>query len=309
MVCFNRASDGSALDLRLPRRFETTALRGLTRGLESSNATVSGFQKLARLKVRFVINQGRHGAPMAKLGKIAEQTERFLRAFASELGLEVKAGDWLAADFKNSSVEFQAEFPKEVPPSTAQIFSSGLEVLADFDPDTEGLNGRVSEASALEYARIGSLLDPDEIIRMGIISPDARAPRWRDITYTSLSSIRRTLEQPVTAHGSVQGILHAWFKEAKEPHFQLRELATDALIKVIYSDELYERVARAVQERNTTLMVDGQILYDKVTHNAIELRADKIASMNMMTPQEFDEVFGCAPSFVSTQVEEGGWLN
>lgn len=264
---------------------------------------------MARLKVRFVINQGRHGAPMAKLGRIAEQTEKFLRMFAADLGLEVKPGEWLAADFKNGSVDYQAEFPKDVSPAVAQFFSTGLAVLADFDPDTEGLNGRVSESAALEYAKIGTLLDPDEIIRMGIIAPDSRTPRWRDITYGSLSSIRRELEQPVVAHGSIQGIIHAWFKEAKEPHFQLRELATEALIKVFYADDLYERVAKAVQARNTTLMVDGKIEYDKVSRQAIEMRAERVNTLPMMSAVEFEEVFGCAPNFEPSPIEESGWLN
>lgn len=34
---------------------------------------------MARIKVRLVINKGRHGAPMAKLGRISEQAEKFLR--------------------------------------------------------------------------------------------------------------------------------------------------------------------------------------------------------------------------------------
>lgn len=264
---------------------------------------------MARLKVRFVINQGRHGAPMAKLGKIAEQTEKFLRLYASDLGLDVKAGEWLAADFRNSSVEFQAEFPREVPPATAQFFSDGLEVLADFDPDNEGLNGRVGEAAALEYARIGTLLDPDEIIRMGIMSPNLRAPRWRDITYSSFSAIRRELELPVTSHGSIQGIVHSWYKEAKEPHFQIRELSTDDLVRVFYREGLYEAVARAVQERSTVLIVDGTAKYDKVTRKALELQASRITPMEMMTPSDFEEVFGCAPEFEPSAVEEGEWLN
>jgi hypothetical protein len=264
---------------------------------------------VARLKVRFVINQGRHGAPMAKLGKIAEQTEKFLRVFAADLGLDVKTGEWLVADFKNSSVEFQAEFPRDVPSATAQFFATGLEVLADFDPDNEGLNGRVGDGAALEYARIGSFLDPDEIIRMGIISPDARAPRWRDITYSSFSSIRRELELPVMSHGSIQGIVHAWYKEAKDPHFQIRELSTDDLIKVFYREGLYEAVARAVQERSTVLIVDGMTKYDKVSRKALELQATRITSMEMMSLAEFDEVFGCAPEFQPSIIEEAGWLN
>jgi hypothetical protein len=254
-----------------------------------------------------VINQGRHGAPMAKLGRIAEQTEKFLRAFASDLGVEVKAGDWLAADFKNSSVDYQAEFPREVSPAVAQIFASGLEVLADYDPENEGLNGRVSETVALEYSRIGTLLDPDEIIRMGIIPPHATNPRWRDITYSALSSIRREMETPVTAHGSMQGIMHAWFKEARDPHFQLRELATDDLVNVFYANEMYDRVARAVQERSATLIVAGTILFDKVTRKATELRAERIETMAMMTATEFDQFFGSAPKFEATFSDDDEW--
>lgn len=262
---------------------------------------------MARLKVRFVINQGRHGAPLSKLAKIAEQTEKFLRSLAAELGVDPKVGEWLAADFKNGSVDYQAEFPREVSPGVAQIFSNGLEVLADYDPDTEGLNGRVSEATALEYARIGTLIDPDEIIRMGIIPPDAKSPRWRDITYGSLSSIRREMEQPIEAHGSVQGIIHAWFKEARDPHFQLRELATDDLVKVYYDNSLYDQVARAVQERSSTLIVAGAMRFDKVTKQAIELRAERIETMSMMTPAEFEELFGIAPGFEATYITEGEW--
>lgn len=110
-------------------------------------------------------------------------------------------------------------------------------------------------------------------------------------------SIRREMEQPITAHGSVQGIIHAWFKEAREPHFQLRELATDDLIKVFYPNDMYDRVARAVQERSSTLIVAGMILFDKVTKQATELRAERIETMAMMTPNEFEEFFGSAPAF------------
>jgi hypothetical protein len=89
----------------------------------------------------------------------------------------------------------------------------------------------------------------------------------------------------------------------------MRELSTDDLIKVFYPDDLYTQVAKAVQERNTTLIVDGEIKYDKVTRQTVELKADRIKSMDMMTPQEFEEVFGCAPNFEPSPVEEGEWLN
>jgi hypothetical protein len=115
------------------------------------------------------------------------------------------------------------------------------------------------------------------------------------------------MEQPITAYGSVQGIIHAWFKEVREPNFQLRELATDDLIKVYYPNEMYDRVAKAVQERSSTQIVGGNILFDKVTKQATELRADRIETMEMMTPAEFDEFFGSAPKFEPTYTDDGEW--
>ncbi|WP_438275806.1 hypothetical protein [Nitrobacter sp.] len=267
---------------------------------------------MARIKVRFKINQGRHGAPMAKLGKISEQAERFLRSLAADCDIESQAGEWLAVHFDNGSVSYDAEFQGDVPPGAAQIFTRNLEFLADFDPATEGLNAAIKPATALEYARIGSIIDPDEEIGLGIYAPDAlesRAPRWRAITYRKSVALKREIETPVPSHGSVQGILHAWFKEAREPYFQLRELSTDTIVKVIYSSALYADVAKAVQQRTTMLMVSGSMLFDRSTRLAIELRADRIDPITMLSTAEFEEFFGSAPDYVAEMDADETWAN
>jgi hypothetical protein len=188
---------------------------------------------MARVKVRLIVNKGRLGAPMAKLGKISEQTEKFLKMLAADCEIETHASEWLAKNFGNGSVEFDAEFQGDVNPADAEIFARSLELLADFDPDSEGLNtATIKPATALEYARIGALIDPDEEIGLGIYSPYAAKPKMRTITYRATAALKREIEAPVVSYGSVQGILHAWFKEAKEPNFQLRELSTDALVRV-----------------------------------------------------------------------------
>src|ERR1700683_455133 len=160
---------------------------------------------MARIKIRLVINKGRHGAPMAKLGKISEQAEKFLRMLAADCEIETHAGEWLAVNFGDGSVAYDAEFQGDVNPGAAQIFTRNLEFLADFDPDSEGLNAAIKPATALEYARIGALIDPDEEIGLGIYAPDAvdtRQPRWRKITYRSTAALKREIETPVASYGS-----------------------------------------------------------------------------------------------------------
>lgn len=234
---------------------------------------------------------------MAKLGRISEQADKFLRALAADCRVETKPGEWLAVNFTNGSVEYDAEFQGDVDAGVAQIFARNLEFLADFDAENEGLNGTVSETTAIEYARIGNLIDPDEIIGIGIYAPRAKKPKWRNITYSAMATIRRELEAPLPSYGAVQGILHAWFKEVKEPYFQLRELATDTLVRVFYSASLYSDVARAVQERTTMLMVAGNLLYDRASKSPSELRAERIDRMSMLSTAEFERFFGSAPDY------------
>ena len=106
---------------------------------------------------------------MSKLGKIAEQAEKFLKALASELSIEQRAGDWLAVNFKNGSVSYDAELQEEVTDGPqAQLFNKHLEFVTDYDPDREGANGMVAESTLVEYARIGMIIDPDEVVGIGI---------------------------------------------------------------------------------------------------------------------------------------------
>jgi len=256
---------------------------------------------MAGLKVRFVINQGRHGAPMSKLGKISEQAEKFLRALATDNAIETKPGEWLAANFKNGSVEYDAEFQGDVNFGAVQAFVRGLEFLADYDPEGDGLNGSVSSSTALEYAKIGSLIDPDEEVGLGIYPAQGGSIKWRKITYHRTAAIRREIETPLPTYGSIQGIIHAWFKEAREPSFQMRELATDSLIRVYYPARLYADVAQAVQERTTMLIATGDMLFDRASRQATELHADRIERIRMLSTAEFENFFGSAPEFEASE--------
>jgi hypothetical protein len=100
-------------------------------------------------------------------------------------------------------------------------------------------------------------------------------------------------------YGAAQGIIYSWAKEAREPHFQLRELSTDALVRVFYSPTLYANVAKAVQQRTTMLIVSGNMLFDRITRLATELRADHIETVGMLSTGEFEGFFGSAPHFVA----------
>ena len=225
---------------------------------------------MARIKVRFELNKGRTGAPLAKLGDISKQAERFLKALATDLSINVKAGEWLALNFKNGSVSYDAEFQGEITPAEVDAFNRGLEFLADFDSDSEGTNGSVSQGTVLEFARLGRIIDPDEAIRLGIYARGRDKPKMRWISYAKTADMRSEIEAPIPSYGSVQGILHSLQKEADKPYFRLRELSTEALVNCFYPIRLYTEVAQALQERTNILHVAGDMLYDRTSRSITE---------------------------------------
>jgi hypothetical protein len=260
--------------------------------------------EMARVRVRFEMNRGRRGASLSKLAKIAEQLERFLIRVAHDCAIPAKGGEWLALNFENGSVSYDAEFQGETSADDAVAFHRAIDYVTAFDPQTTELNGVVSSRTMIEYAHIGSLIDPDESLGIGLYAPtdhDPSPPKWRQIAYSKFSDIRREVEVALSVHGAVQGIVHAWFKEAEQPYFRLRELSTWALVNCFYSPKLYPDVVRAVRERNTVLIVSGSVKYDHLSRAAKEIDVERIEPVETLSSDEFDRLFGSAPRFTGDQ--------
>ena len=54
-----------------------------------------------------------------------------------------------------------------------------------------------------------------------------------------------TIERFIEYRGTVLGIIHALYKEAGRPHFQLRDITRDTLIKCYFEQNLYDAVVLA----------------------------------------------------------------
>ena len=249
---------------------------------------------MARIRVRFELNKGRIGAPLSKLGDIARQAENFLRSLATDVRIEGKADEWLAINFRNGSVSYDAEFQGEITPGEVDAFNRNLEFLADYEPEFEGANGLVSQRTALEFARLGTIIAPDEIIGLGIYGRDRTRPKWRQISYAKTAEMRARLEAPVPAYASVQGIIHSLQKEAKDPFFRVRELATDVLVNCYYPVRLYSDIVDALRERTTVLHVAGDTVFDRATRAIVKLNVDRIEKTRMLSSEEFEKIFGSA---------------
>lgn len=252
---------------------------------------------MAKPRIRLVINKGRYGAPLGKIGLIQTQTDKFLRAISVDCGVPAKPGERLGSEFENSSLMFDVSDQGAVDAGIAQVFERKMEVLADFDSGRDGLNGIIRESTALEYAKIGRLIDPDEEIGIEIFPHRGGMPKRRTITYQKAQTLAEKVEAPIPVYGSVQGVIHAWVKGAAQPYVQIRELSTGELVKVGYSQVHYAQIAKAMEEKNAVFLVSGECPYDQIAHGILRMRQDRLSNTPNLTTFDFDALFGSFPEF------------
>ena len=259
---------------------------------------------MAQVKVRIELNKGRKGAPLEKLGDVSRQFDRFLRSLALDLKLDIKRDEWLAVNFKNGSISWDVALQTDVSEAQVGHFNQCLEFITDFDPDSESTNGLVSDATLLQFGKLGEHIDADEVIGIGVYSGVRSRLKWRRIEYRRASRIRRAIEEPILAYGSVQGVLASVVLAAKRPHFCVHELSTDREVKCYYDNSLYDEVIEALSQRNAIIHATGDLRLERASRAIGEMDVERIDKVVSLSNAEFQSFFGMAPTLtgdLSTQ--------
>jgi hypothetical protein len=66
----------------------------------------------------------------------------------------------------------------------------------------------------------------------------------------------------VYSHGEIQGIVHAFYKEARKPRLVVRELSTRALIDCYFKPDMYQSVVETMTEPDAVIFVEGRVTED-----------------------------------------------
>jgi hypothetical protein len=249
--------------------------------------------------VRIELNKGRVGIPLKKLSDVVMETERFLRMLAEDSGVDPKDGQWLGLDFTNGSVNFNAEYVGKVRQKEVRAFNSGFDDVRRGKPVN-----KVRVETRYQYARIAEKLDADEAIGFGTYEKDDDLPTSFRLSKLDLPIILTDLQVPVQSIGSIQGTIHSVYLGSQPPHFFLRELASDTLVKCIYAHEKYAEVAKALQSETSVVHVNGEITIDTKQRIFEQIKVAQITLAEPLSGGEFEEFFGCAPNLtgnLSTQ--------
>lgn len=211
-----------------------------------------------QVRIRVELNKGRVGMPLDKLAVIAGKTVEFLGSLANDLGLAAPEHAWLAENFDNGSVDFDCRFAVPLEDDRAKRLSSGMRMVFANDYSDATTAMLIRPETRRHFARIGRPLDADEVARFGIYRDTTLdTVEWFSLTAALAAEIEEPLATTHRAYGEVQGIVHAFFKEAERPYLKIRELSTRELVNCYFPRELYQSAVEVLADPDAVVFVEG----------------------------------------------------
>lgn len=254
---------------------------------------------MAILKLQFKLNPGREGIALGKLSKQTENIEMFLRSLASDLGVDDSGKLWLAKEFENGSLIYTSEYQANVNNGLVYEFNDKVYDLVRFRPSEDTRTPSVSPATVERFSRLRDGLDPDEKIGIGIFNAESSEVEWNYLNRLELEEIGNAIETETTYVGAVIGQTHEWNKGATPPYIYIREILSGELVKCVYKDDDYPKVAKLFQNKNSVVNVYGTVKLNRITQKHEITSATDFDIAPDFTDEDYEKFFGCDPDFTN----------
>jgi len=225
---------------------------------------------VANLRLQIELNKGKRGISFDKLEKVVLEMRRFLASLGDDIEL-IEPASWIAVDFTNGSLGFDAEYSYPVAPPKLALFNGSIVALAKSEFPLS-----VQRTTANQFFQLASTLEQDETAEIAVFD-ESNAPIPMQISRRTADLARMIKVLPYReAIGSIQGKIHSLYKESKPPHFTLRELSTRNLIKCIYENDVYPAIIRALNVIDQVIHVRGAIMTDTRGHSIDHVNVTEI---------------------------------
>lgn len=253
---------------------------------------------MANFRIRVGLNRGRGPVSFKHLSALTEEINSFLRRLGEDAGLPDSVNQWLATKVEDGSFLSDAEPDIEVSPEVGAHLENMMAAIVRGDSLAAQQLG-VSERTRLEYADLAKRAESTHVpVEFGLYPSSVvnKKPDWHRVTIENAQLLTVSVSPYVEYMGEVQGVVHAWFKESSEPHFQLRELGHNHLVNCYYRSEHYADVLRAVAHREERVHVSGLVHGNRMDKRIESIRVSKIRNAVEFSDADFERFFGCAPN-------------
>jgi hypothetical protein len=243
---------------------------------------------MSEIKLKIVLNKGRHGIVMYKLAKIAEEAEKFLVSFSNDLKLNTH--DWIADSFQNGSVSFTANYIGEAKEPQVIRAKNALSILIDPKVKVSDLNGDLSRQTYAQFAKITHPIDADDSIGLAVPNDKGRFVT-KILTKERAIIIEREMTQTTEEFAGFQGYITALFREGT---CWLKDFVSNERIVCHYKPHHYDKIWKILEDREALADVEGWLI---TKPDETYLKIEHISSSAEYREGDIEKFFGSDPGF------------
>lgn len=243
---------------------------------------------MSEIKLKLVLNKGRHGIVMHKLAQIAEEAEKFLVLFSQDLKLNTH--DWIADSFKNGSLSFTANYIGEVNPPQVVRAKKALATIIDPKVKVTELNGDLRRQTYAQFARMTNPIDADDSIGLAVPNEKGRFVT-KILTKERAIRIEREMTQTTEEFAGFQGYITALFREGT---CWLKDFVTHERIVCRYKPHQYPKIWKLLEDREALADVEGWLV---TKPDETYLKIEHISTSAEYREGDIEKFFGSDPAF------------
>ena len=253
---------------------------------------------MALLRIRVELHRPDTGIEMPKLAELSGEMQKLFRMVADDIGIEHPSGNWVAKNFYNQGIGFDAEYQTgDIDQQQVEAYLHTLDQIATVGDET-GWNVRgVRPETLVQAAKVAKVADEGELVRLGFLNGATPGVSWRPLHKGQAATILERFDEWVEYRGMFQGLIHSLYKEAQPPYFDLRDFATGNLVKCQFELSAYEDVVVALKRKDSVVLVSGWVRAKRVDRRINAVRVERIQSTEPFDEEKLKAFFGSAPGW------------
>jgi hypothetical protein len=246
-------------------------------------------KKMSEIKLKFVLNKGRHGILLHKLTRIADEAEKFLLSFSEDLNLD--KNEWVADSFRNGSVSFTISYVGPAEDKQLNRARKALAIVADPKTKVSDLNGDLSNRTYVQFAKIAHPIDSDDVIGLGVVNEKGKLVT-KDFTKERAIQIEREMNVTTEEFIGFQGEITAMFREGS---CWVKDSITSDRIVCKFKPNQYRKIWQLLKDLEGFVDIEGWAVMKNGTLD--HLKIESIDASADYQEGDIDKFFGSAPNF------------
>ena len=253
---------------------------------------------MAEIRIRIELQRNHEGVELSRLPRLAEQAWRLVRMVAEDSGV-ARDGSWVAGGFYEQGLGFDVRLdsPTDVDPGAVEGYLGAIDSAARAAGEGRWAARGVREETVLQLARLADIADEGESIRIGLLN-GAGSPDWRQLPRDMAHKVIAHFDEEVEYRGTLQGVIHAIFKESDPPYFRLRDFASARLVRCELRSDAWADVHHALKKKDAAVFVTGWAKARRIDRRIYSIKVERLRQGRVpLSSTELANLFGAAPGW------------